>query len=58
MSEEEMYSDFIYHYKEAFKYNKNKYNQMVRDLKISLWLYLSAAIILLILVVVIISGGM
>lgn len=57
MSERDMYSDFIYHYKEAFKYNKNEYNRMVQDLKISLWIYLSAVIILLALVVVIIFGG-
>jgi len=57
MSEEELYSDTIYNYREAYKYNKNKYNKMLFELKISLYLYLIAIILLFLLVISILFGG-
>jgi hypothetical protein len=50
MQEQTLFSDFLYHLKEAYEYNSNKYKNRMRWFTIALYFFIIADIIFIILV--------
>lgn len=57
LNEENLYSDALYNYEKAYKYNEIKRNNMVRDLKISVGLYVTSITILIIFLFLLVYVG-
>jgi|WetSurMetagenome_2_1015567.scaffolds.fasta_scaffold692743_1 hypothetical protein len=57
MAENDLYADTIGNYEKAFNFNREKYDKMVWEFKISIGIYISAFVVLLIFLFLLIFVG-